>query len=225
MKHFCIALLAAAAFVLPAAAQDVPVLSIAEAEDLLADPEPACAGTAADGSCIAEPPSRAFRFVPVDRRPATATARPAPAAQVRAARTGAAQARAAPVRTGPVRSGQSQSAGASAARRDVPLQFAVGSFELSPQSRINLRTFAAALNTPQNSAKRIRISGHTDRSGSAETNRHLSQRRADAVTDYLVAEGVNRDRIDSFGAGFEDPLTGVSPYSPHQRRVEIVRVQ
>lgn len=109
--------------------------------------------------------------------------------------------------------------------REVPLQFALGSFELSKQSKANLDTLASALKKPENADKRIRISGHTDRSGTLETNQRLSEQRAKAAADYMVSQGVDSARIESIGAADEKLLEGFSPFNARQRRVEVTRIQ
>jgi outer membrane protein OmpA-like peptidoglycan-associated protein len=53
---------------------------------------------------------------------------------------------------------------------------------------------------------RFEISGHTDNRGTAEHNRDLSQRRAQAVVDYLIKKGIAADRLQSAGYGFDRPL-------------------
>ena len=52
----------------------------------------------------------------------------------------------------------------------------------------------------------IRIEGHTDARGSAEANKDLSQRRAEAVRTYLVSKGVETGRLEAVGYGEEKPL-------------------
>ena len=42
---------------------------------------------------------------------------------------------------------------------------------------------------------------------------------------YLVSQGVDRARIEAQGRGFDEPLAGISPFSPSQRRVEVLRVE
>ncbi|MBN8481205.1 MAG: OmpA family protein, partial [Xanthomonadales bacterium] len=73
-------------------------------------------------------------------------------------------------------------------------------------------------------AKRIRIEGHTDASGSANANLALSQRRAEAVRDALVARGVDGSRIVVIGVGSERPLApNDSPEGrSRNRRVDVV---
>ena len=53
---------------------------------------------------------------------------------------------------------------------------------------------------------RLRIEGHTDSAGSDVTNMRLSQERAQAVVDYLVGQGVGRDRLTSIGFGESRPI-------------------
>ena len=51
------------------------------------------------------------------------------------------------------------------------------------------------------------IEGHTDSTGSAETNMALSQRRADAVLKFLVVNyGVTPDRLAARGLGPQEPI-------------------
>ena len=52
----------------------------------------------------------------------------------------------------------------------------------------------------------IRIEGHTDNVGSREHNRNLSQRRADAVKEFLVHRGVLRSRMVAEGFGQTRPI-------------------
>ncbi|MCA9651582.1 MAG: OmpA family protein [Myxococcales bacterium] len=53
---------------------------------------------------------------------------------------------------------------------------------------------------------RIEVSGHTDNSGKREVNMRLSQKRADAVKQYLVEHGVDESRIITRGAGPDEPI-------------------
>ena len=55
----------------------------------------------------------------------------------------------------------------------------------------------------------VLVTGHTDRIGSQAYNQKLSERRADAVRDYLVSKGVPRDKIETLGMGKTQPLPGV----------------
>ena len=53
---------------------------------------------------------------------------------------------------------------------------------------------------------RLQINGHTDNVGSANANKALSRRRAQAVVDYLVQNGITSDRLSVMGYGQERPL-------------------
>lgn len=70
----------------------------------------------------------------------------------------------------------------------------------------------------------VRIEGHTDSVGSDEMNQALSERRANAVRDALVARNAPRDRIDTIGYGEARPIASNDDVAGRQqnRRVEIV---
>lgn len=55
----------------------------------------------------------------------------------------------------------------------------------------------------------VLVTGHTDRIGTERYNQKLSERRADAVRDYLVSKGVPKDKIETLGMGKTQPLPGV----------------
>lgn len=54
--------------------------------------------------------------------------------------------------------------------------------------------------------KKIRVEGHTDDVGKDKYNLELSQKRADAVKDFLIKEGVEAERIEAVGYGETKPL-------------------
>ena len=54
--------------------------------------------------------------------------------------------------------------------------------------------------------KLVRIGGHTDDMGKDDYNLDLSQRRADAVRDYLIRAGVDSSRLSTKGFGEDEPL-------------------
>ena len=53
---------------------------------------------------------------------------------------------------------------------------------------------------------RVKITGHTDSKGKRDFNVDLSERRADAVKQYLVDRGVAAERIETRGAGPDEPI-------------------
>jgi outer membrane protein OmpA-like peptidoglycan-associated protein len=73
-------------------------------------------------------------------------------------------------------------------------------------------------------ARNLIVEGHTDSQGSTSYNQDLSQRRADAVRDYLIQKGYPADRIQARGIGEGRPIAdNASPEGrANNRRVEIV---
>nr|WP_276603710.1 OmpA family protein [Nannocystis pusilla] len=53
---------------------------------------------------------------------------------------------------------------------------------------------------------RVEIVGHTDNTGSREVNVDLSRRRAESVRDYLVGAGISPERLQTRGAGPDEPI-------------------
>ena len=56
----------------------------------------------------------------------------------------------------------------------------------------------------------VLVTGHTDRIGTQAYNQKLSERRADAVRNYLVSKGVAKDKIETLGMGKTQPVPGVT---------------
>jgi len=71
---------------------------------------------------------------------------------------------------------------------------------------------------------RFSIDGHTDSVGSKKTNQLLSERRANAVRDYLIANGIAADRLESKGYGEEKPIADNKTRDGRKsnRRVEVI---
>jgi OOP family OmpA-OmpF porin len=59
----------------------------------------------------------------------------------------------------------------------------------------------------------VDITGHTDRIGTPGYNRHLSERRAQAVRDYLAAQGLDSTKITTRGVGSTEPHTATDKCS------------
>jgi opacity protein-like surface antigen len=93
---------------------------------------------------------------------------------------------------------------------------------LSDQALNTIRQAAAAFKSKGNA--RITATGHTDTSGPESYNMALSLRRANAVKDALVREGVPAAAIAVIGRGEQGLLvqTGDGVREPQNRRVEIV---
>ena len=100
--------------------------------------------------------------------------------------------------------------------------FASGGSALKGGVASNLGKLAAFLNKYPD--RTVLIEGHTDSVGSTDSNLGLSQRRADSVKSYLMAQGVASTRIATSGMGEDSPAAGNdSPTGRQQnRRVEVI---
>lgn len=70
----------------------------------------------------------------------------------------------------------------------------------------------------------LTVLGHTDSEGSNQSNQELSQRRADAVVDYLQGKNVNSQRLEAIGKGELEPVADNKTEAGRRanRRVEIL---
>ena len=85
------------------------------------------------------------------------------------------------------------------------IHFATGRAEIRPDSHIILDAVIDILaNHPE--IRKIRVEGHTDSVGSDATNMRLSQKRAQAVVDYLVMQGIPQDMLIARGYGETMPI-------------------
>ncbi len=82
--------------------------------------------------------------------------------------------------------------------------FNTNSFDLRDESKAELGKLIAFLNT--NPTVRIEISGHTDNVGDDKLNQVLSNNRAKAVLNYLIAAGIAKERLTSKGFGETKPI-------------------
>lgn len=99
--------------------------------------------------------------------------------------------------------------------------FDTGKATIKPESYALLDEVASALLLNEGITL-VEIQGHTDNVGNAEANQRLSQRRAQAVRDYLVTQGVDRKRLQATGYGATVPI---SDNATAQGRAENRRVQ
>lgn len=102
------------------------------------------------------------------------------------------------------------------------VQFKTGSSVLLPASRKILNQVADIL--ARYPEYHLRIAGHTDSQGKASSNLVLSQRRAKACLDYLLAAGADPGRMNYAGYGEEQPIAENTTASGRllNRRVEFI---
>lgn len=107
-----------------------------------------------------------------------------------------------------------------AAVRTADLYFSNASFVLGSQSKTGLKKIAEAITACGNVT--VEVGGYTDDWGNPDYNKTLSQRRADAVVEYLVKEGVDSSKLKAVGYGQERPIaTNRTPAGRRlNRRVE-----
>jgi OmpA-OmpF porin, OOP family len=163
------------------------------------------------GDAAAEPApmkTRAIRFH--EEQP---PARPAPEATGQVAST----APAAPAPAPPPPSGTALG---------LNILFEFNSTSVLPESIPYLERLGEVLTLPENAGKVVNIVGHTDASGGAAYNQTLSEQRALAVGQYLVATWqIDPNRLGVEGRGKSQPLAGTDPHDGINRRVEFYAIE
>jgi OOP family OmpA-OmpF porin len=105
------------------------------------------------------------------------------------------------------------------------IQFDFGKATIRPESNKLLDEAVKVLQ--QYPDLRISISGHTDNVGDAQKNLDLSQARAASVKEYFVKKGVDTNRIETRGAGMNEPVADNATDKGRQenRRIEFKLLQ
>lgn len=103
------------------------------------------------------------------------------------------------------------------------IRFAEASARLDPTSAALLDEVAEALKPCVGS--RIAIIGHTNDSGDAAVNLALSERRADRVRLALARRGIPAEEFVVEGKGSTEPVEGLDPTDPANRRIEFELLQ
>ena len=110
---------------------------------------------------------------------------------------------------------------------NLTVNFATGSAELTPDAIHTLDGLGRALASKDLAAYRFRIEGHTDTVGSSNYNRTLSERRAEAVVDYVAKKyDVDPSRLQAIGMGEDRLLVPTPPQTPEprNRRVQVINL-
>lgn len=98
------------------------------------------------------------------------------------------------------------------------IRFSEASAAIDPASEALLDEVASALRPCLGSI--IAITGHTDTAGDEEANIALSRARAEAVRWALIGRGIPADGLRAAGKGAHEPLEGLDPDDPANRRIE-----
>lgn len=99
--------------------------------------------------------------------------------------------------------------------------FNTGSASIKPSSTNELKELFDYMSLKPD--LKVEIAGHTDDVGKAESNRSLSQQRADAVRNWLIRRGISADRITAKGYGETQPVASNKTAEGKQknRRTEV----
>jgi len=104
------------------------------------------------------------------------------------------------------------------------INFGLASWAIDDTAFAQATEVYAALTPSEWRSYHFEIAGHTDALGTAAANEELSQKRAQAVVDLLVARGVSRSQLTVKGYGFRRPLQGLERLDGRNRRVEITKL-
>lgn len=104
------------------------------------------------------------------------------------------------------------------------IRFALDRAEIEPESEPTLKGAAQALRDNPNAE--VEIGGHTDDTGTVEHNQELSNARAQAVADWLIAHGISKDQITVKGYGSTVPKAAndTEEHRAQNRRIEFKRL-
>ncbi|NWG45801.1 MAG: OmpA family protein [Alphaproteobacteria bacterium] len=107
------------------------------------------------------------------------------------------------------------------APKDYVVYFGFDEDTLTPQAQATVAEVARAIRA--GNVVNVRVVGHTDTVGSMSYNQGLSERRARAVRQGLIAEGVSETSINTEGRSFREPAkeTGPGVREPLNRRATI----
>ncbi len=100
--------------------------------------------------------------------------------------------------------------------------FDLNKAELKPSGERTVQRLADFMN--EYTDRRVRVEGYTDSTGAEAYNQKLSERRAEAVRNALILDGIDSSRVDVQGFGEAYPVASNDTNSGRQqnRRVEIV---
>ena len=105
------------------------------------------------------------------------------------------------------------------------IHFEKNSFQLKLFPKEEQEALITLIQTQPNS--RIKLIGYTDTDGKVNSNLVLSDRRAKSVYDFLLREGISKNRIEYYGKGIENPVAGntTDDGKSKNRRVEVILLE
>jgi outer membrane protein OmpA-like peptidoglycan-associated protein len=108
---------------------------------------------------------------------------------------------------------------------DLEVTFEYNSAIVGAKAKEELTKLGVALRDPRLKDQVVLIAGHTDAKGADAYNQDLSEKRADAVKQFLVSTfSVPVENLVAVGYGKERPKNASSPYAPENRRVQVVNM-
>jgi OOP family OmpA-OmpF porin len=104
------------------------------------------------------------------------------------------------------------------------INFETGKSDIKSDSQKTIDQIAQMLK--DNAGLKVSIEGHTDNVGNAASNQTLSDNRAKAVMNAVIAKGIDKGRLSSKGLGATKPIedNGTEDGKAKNRRVEIVKM-
>jgi outer membrane protein OmpA-like peptidoglycan-associated protein len=108
---------------------------------------------------------------------------------------------------------------------DLEVNFAYNSAVVGAQAIDALTKLGAALRDPRLKGAMVLLAGHTDAKGGDSYNKDLSDRRADAVKQFLVTTfHLPAENLIAVGYGKERLKNAADPYAAENRRVQVVNM-
>jgi outer membrane protein OmpA-like peptidoglycan-associated protein len=108
---------------------------------------------------------------------------------------------------------------------NLTIEFEYDSEQPTANGELQLAALGEALRDPRLKGYRFLLAGHTDARGSDDYNQRLSERRAQAVQNYLVGSvRLDGNQLKIVGFGERRLLDPNQPDSPRNRRVEVINL-
>ncbi len=103
------------------------------------------------------------------------------------------------------------------------ITFETGKADLKPESMVEIIRIAKLMNN--DASLNFEVQGHCDNTGSDKVNDPLSQKRAEAIVNALVAQGIKSSRLTAVGKGSHNPIAdnATEEGRAKNRRVEFIK--